>query len=121
MTDEKNTNEITYEDGWQDASYPEYSTPASNSESDEILEKEAEKKPEKAEKHRNAQVLVTAQLIICILLALAALIIKTIGGDFYSDARQWYYGELNKYIIAESSGEDYSLSRLFGTSTDDEI
>ena len=121
MTDEKNKNEITYEDGWLDASYPEYSTPTGNSESDEIQEKEPEKNSERAKKHRNTQVLVTAQLIICILLALAALIIKTIGGDFYSNARQWYYGELNKSIIAESSGEDYSLSKLFGTSTDDEI
>lgn len=72
-------------------------------------------------KSHNTQVLVTMQLIICLLLALAAFVIKTVGGDFYTAARQWYYGELNKSIIAENTPDDYNLSEIFGTATDDEI
>lgn len=77
--------------------------------------------PEKRKKSHNSQVLITAQLIICLLIALAAFIIKTIGGDFYADTRQWYYGELNKSIIAKDIPDDYKLSEIFGTATDDEI
>lgn len=46
---------------------------------------------------------------------------KTVGGDFYTAARQWYYGELNKSIIAENTPDDYNLSEIFGTATDDEV
>lgn len=118
MTEEKFTNEITYEDGWQSASCPEYSTPAHHEEETESVSDYAKKKEKKA---HNTQILVTAQLIICLLLALAAFVIKTVGGDFYTAARQWYYGELNKSIIAENNPDDYNLSEIFGTATDDEV
>ena len=77
--------------------------------------------PQKRKKSHNTQVRVTMQLIICLLLALAAFVIKTVGGDFYTAARQWYYGELNKSIIAENTPDDYNLSEIFGTATDDEV
>ena len=113
MTEENFTNEITYDDGWQSASCPEYSTPA-HTETEELP-------PQKRKKSHNTQVLVTMQLIICLLLALAAFVIKTVGGDFYTAARQWYYGELNKSIIAENTPDDYNLSEIFVTATDDEV
>lgn len=118
MTEENFTNEITYDDGWQSASCPEYSVPA-NAETESADTMEAA--PKKRKKSHNSQVLVTMQLIICLLLALAAFVIKTVGGDFYTAARQWYYGELNKSIIAENTPDDYNLSEIFGTATDDEV
>ncbi len=120
MTEENFTNEITYDDGWQSASCPEYSTPA-HTETEEESPQNTELPPQKRKKSHNTQVLVTMQLIICLLLALAAFIIKTVGGDFYAAARQWYYGELNKSIIAENTPDDYNLSEIFGTATDDEV
>ena len=118
MTEENFTNEITYDDGWQSASCPEYSVPA-NAETESADTMEAVSK--KRKKSHNSQVLITTQLIICLLIALAAFIIKTIGGDFYANTRQWYYGELNKSIIAKDIPDDYNLSEIFGTATDDEV
>ena len=120
MTEENFTNEITYDDGWQSASCPEYSPPA-HAKTEEKSPKKTELPPQKRKKSHNTQVLVTMQLIICLLLALAAFVIKTVGGDFYTAARQWYYGELNKSIIAENTPDDYNLSEIFGTATDDEV
>ncbi len=117
MTEEKFTNEITYDDGWQNVSCPEYSAPIKPEEDN----KEENLPPQKPKNQHNTQVLVTAQLIICIIIALAALIIKTIGGDFYTSARDWYYTELNKSIIAEESEDTQKLSEIFGTATNDEI
>ncbi len=118
MKEENFTNEITYEDGWQNVSEPEYSHAVADENDVESQEEEQQPKPKKT---HNSQVLITAQLVICILIAIVALIIKTIGGDFYSFAREWYYSELDKSIIAEGSAQDYKLSEIFGTATEDEV
>ncbi len=120
MTEEKNTNEITYDDGWQNVSYPEYSAAVEDEEREKdddenLLPPKAPLKPHKT------QILVTVQLVICVIIAIAALLIKAVGGDFYKSVREWYYTELNKSIIAESNGDGYSLDEIFGTASDDEV
>lgn len=117
MTEENFSNEITYEDGWKNVSEPEYSYSVKNDDT----EPQKENPQLKPKKTHNSQVLITAQLVICIVIVIVALIIKTIGGDIYSFASEWYYSELNKSIIAEGNAQDYKLSEIFGTATEDEI
>ena len=61
------------------------------------------------------------QLIICILIALIAFIIKSFGGELYAVAREWYYSQLNNSVIFDDKNGNFNLSEIFGNSTEDEI
>ena len=117
MNEEINKNTITYEDGWQEVSSTEYPQ-SSEIEVDEATSEEPVIKKEKNKSY--GQLLVTVQLVICILIAIAALLLKTVGGDIYKYASEWYYSELNKSIIADSNGENFSLEKFFPVATNDE-
>ena len=74
---EENRNSITYDDNWQSVSESEVPVildPAQTPEDDA-----AEPKPVAPPK----QLLLTLQLVICLLTALAAFVLKSIGGELY--------------------------------------
>lgn len=53
----------------------------------------------KEKKGVSPQLLIQMQLIICILIALAAFLIKSFGGDLYQTVNGWYQQELNSSLI----------------------
>lgn len=119
---EENKNSITYDEGWQNVSKSEYPVTASHNYSEnEDKETSNQNLPNKRKaKNSPKQLLITIQLILCILIALAALVIKSIGGNFYSAAQKLYYSNLNNSAIFDNS-TDFNLKKLFGTATKDEV
>lgn len=110
-------NSITYDENWQSASNYEYPVIGTHN----IDEPETEM-PKKTKKRGNSpkQLLITIQLIVCILFALAAIVIKGFGGDFYESARKAYYSQLNNSAIFDDL-KKFSLDRLFSAATQDEV
>lgn len=115
---EENKNSITYDEGWESVTNCEYPVVGSAdlAENDDNVKQKVKKKKDTSPK----QLLITIQLIVCILIALAALVIKTIGGDVYAAAREMYYSSLNNSAIFDNS-DNFDLNKLFGSSTQDEI
>ena len=117
MNEEMNKNTITYDDGWQEVSsseYPTLSQPENESEEIEVVERE------KVKNKTYGQLLVTVQLVVCVLIAIAALLLKIFGGEVYQTFSDWYNTELNKSVIAVSNGEDFSLDEFLDIATNDE-
>ena len=114
---EENKNTITYDEGWESVTESEYPVVGSAAES----ENEDKPAPEDKKKKDNSpkQLLITIQLIICILIALAALVIKSIGGEFYATVRDMYYSNLNNSAIFEDSN-GINIDNIFGLATQDE-
>ena len=54
------------------------------------------------------------------LLAAAAFVLKSVGGEWYDTAREWYFEQLNDTAVFDGS-RDVDLQRLSGTATADEI
>lgn len=115
MNEENNRNTITYDEDWQTVSSSVY--PKRYTDEDDVQVEEKAKKPKK---DGQKQLLITIQLVVCIIIALAAFVLKFIGGDIYQNARNWYYTELNKSVIASSDGADYSLDKALKISSADE-
>lgn len=113
---EENRNQITYDENWQTVSYSEYPVTAQSEKTEsEFCDEKKIKKNNDSPK----QLLITIQLIICILIALSAFVIKSFGGDFYKLSREWYYSNLNESAIFDDRNE-FDLSKIFSIATDDE-
>ncbi|MDD6989862.1 hypothetical protein [Ruminococcus sp.] len=115
---EENRNSITYDEGWESVTNCEY--PVVGSSNPEENEENVKQKVKKKKDNSPKQLLITIQLIVCILIALAALVIKTIGGDFYAAAHDMYYSSLNNSAIFDNS-DNFNLNNLFTSATQDEI
>lgn len=115
---EENKNSITYDEGWKSVTNCEY--PVVGSANLEENEENTKQKEKKKKENSPKQLLITIQLILCILIALAALVIKTIGGDFYATVREMYYSSLNNSAIFDDS-DNFNLNKFFGSATKDEI
>lgn len=115
---EENKNSITYDENWQSitkSEYPQITEPENEKEENPSLEK----KKQKNHKDSPKQYLITIQLVVCIIIALLAFMLKSFGGEFYTMAHDWYYSELNNSAIFDDN-KSFSLSELFGTATQDE-
>lgn len=111
---EENRNSITYDDNWQSVSESEVPVildPTQTTEDDV-----PEPKPVAPPK----QLLLTLQLVICLLTALAAFVLKSIGGELYQTAHEWYVSNLNNTAIFDGR-EDYNLGILTEKATADEV
>lgn len=58
-----------------------------------------QEKAEKIKKAISPQLLIKLQLIACLLVAITAFGIKTIGGDLYTTARTWYQQQMQASLI----------------------
>ena len=116
---EENKNTITYDDDWKSAINYEYPVTVSSENTEEENQSENFKKPKK-KSDSPKQLLITIQLIMCILIALAAFIIKGVGGDFYAAAREVYYSQLNNSAIFDNFNNS-DIGDLFTSSTKDEV
>ena len=110
---EENRNTITYDDNWQsvESEVPVIIDPKRN---------EEEEAPEPRCFEPPKQLLLTAQLVICILIAIAAFVLKSIGGEVYRDARNWYISNLNNTAIFDGR-EHFDLGILTEKATADEV
>ncbi len=113
----ENKNTITYDEGWQTVSeieYKNYSPKENNS-----VSATEDSAPSASKQKRPKQLLITIQLIICLIIALAAFIIKGIGGDFYNQIRSFYYSNLNSSAVFDGD-KTFDFNSVFGTASDDE-
>lgn len=118
---EENKNSITYDEGWQSVSEAEY--PRRVSVDNEVYEEEYNSDEENnipnRKKDSPKQLLVMIQLVICLIAVLAALALKSIGGEVYETAREWYYTNLNSSAIFDES-QNFDFNSIFGAATQDE-
>ena len=82
-----NRNTITYDDDWKSVSYSEYPKVSEELDSDEedVNSLSAENSDEK--KNSPKQLVITIQLVCCILIALAAFLLNLFGGEVYAATR----------------------------------
>lgn len=98
-------NEIVYEEGWHDAA------PAADVEEKPVDEQE----PQPEERREGSKpLLITIQLVLCLLLALALFLLKTMDSAVYRDFMSYYREELQKPIVSRGVFDDADLGRLFG-------
>lgn len=114
---DENKNTITYDENWRQVSQPEIYLPRE----DEPIE-ESENVGITRKKHPKASrpLLLGVQLTLCLLIAAAAVIIKGIGGDTYSEISRLYRSSLNSAAIFDGR-QSLDLSRLFTGATADEL
>ena len=71
---------------------------------------------EKMKKAVSGKMLIFIQIISCVFILAAAVILKTVGGPIYETAKQWYLKQTNDTIIV-----DIPLEKLFDSSSSSEI
>ena len=111
---EENRDTITYDENWQTVCESEVPVILDKDEAD------AEPVPEPKSVAPPKQLLLTLQLVICLLIALAAFVMKSIGGELYQTAHEWYVSNLNNTAIFDGR-EDYNLGILTEKATADEV
>lgn len=118
---EENRSSILYDEGWKsvsDAEYPQFIS-ENNDDSDEYNNPDEKINIAKKKKDNPKQLLITIQLVLCILAVLAAFALKSIGGEIYETARDWYYTNLNSSAIFDE-GQNFDFNSIFGAATQDE-
>lgn len=117
----ESSNQIIYEDDWKNVSKPEYA-PINDydNENDEEQTSFQQEKITKKKSNSPKQLLITLQLIACILIVLFAFAVKSTGGEFYKTLHNMYYTALNNSVIFDNNNSNFDLGKLFGPSTKDE-
>lgn len=117
--DNNNRNTITYDDDWKSVSYSEYPKATEDFEVDEEDAKSSLSEKSTAKKDSPRQLVITVQLVCCILVALAAFLLNLFGGEVYAATRDWYYSNLEKSVIFDAGDNKIDLSNLFGATSDE--
>lgn len=117
--DNNNRNTITYDDDWKSVSYSEYPKTTEDFNSSEEEEKSLSPEKNIAKKDSPKQLVITVQLVCCILIALAAFLLNLFGGEVYAATRDWYYSNLEKSVIFDTGDNKIDLSNLFGATSDE--
>ena len=117
--DNNNRNTITYDDDWKSVSYSEYPKTTEDFDSSEEEEKSLSSEKNIAKKDSPKQLVITVQLVCCILIALAAFLLNLFGGEVYAATRDWYYSNLEKSVIFDTGNNKIDLSNLFGATSDE--
>ena len=115
---EERQNQITYDENWQSVSEPEYPAVVSPGDWSEPQEPAHEQEHTNRGFHAPKQPVLTMQLIICLLLGLAAFAVKGLGGVAYAQTRAWYYHNLNDTAVFDGARQ-WDFQRFF-TATADE-
>ena len=103
-------DEIIYEEGWRESS------PAAEPEkTDGAPLDEAAGEPA-AEPAASRPLLLTIQLALCLLFALAVFLLKSMDSELYHGFMDYYRDELNKPVISRGVFDSIDLGRLFGES-----
>lgn len=120
----QNASQITYDEDWQNVAVTEYPQPYRETETEKTEAPEnasAAVYLKKIKKSGGKQILVLLQLFLCVLLCIAAFVIKSIGGEVYETVHGWYDRELNNVVIAEEDFQNFDIQKLIGSASSDEI
>jgi hypothetical protein len=112
---EENKNSVTYDKNWQSVSEPEYPKLSEP----EQENKESEEPPKLPKPNASKHYLLTAQLVICILISVSAFVLKSIGGETYSNIRELYYSYLDDTVIFDGES-GFDINTFLGRATPDE-
>lgn len=66
-------------------------------------------------------VILTAQLVVSILIALTVFLLSITGSGLYDNFRSWYKSEMKKTLISDSVFRAVDLPSMFSASTADEV
>ena len=117
--DNNNRNTITYDDDWKSVSYSEYPKTTEDFDVDEEEAKSSLSEKSTAKKDSPRQLVITVQLVCCILVALAAFLLNLFGGEVYAATQDWYYSNLEKSVIFDTGDNKIDFSNLFGATSDE--
>lgn len=106
---ENQHSEIIYEEGWRENARVELSPEPSN-------EIPLDEKPPAPAAEKSRPYLITAQLILCILLALFLFLLKSMDSGLYRDFMTFYRAELRKPIVSQQVFDSIDEG-LFGNLT----
>ncbi|MCH5303678.1 MAG: hypothetical protein J1E41_02335 [Ruminococcus sp.] len=106
-----NPETLIFKDDWKPVYNPvHYERP---------IEEEEFKPKNKEKKTRESKpLLITIQLIVCILALVSLYLLKTFGGDLYTEVYNWYDKNLNNEIIMSETFESFSLDNLINAAED---
>lgn len=120
--DEIRKSEIIYEEGWRERvsnnSLPELSDDIPLDEASKPIEDSSFSGHDKS----SGLLLLTVQLIVCIILAIVILLLKTADSPVYRGFMDWFRNELNKPVISQGvfSTIDESLFKNHASASPDE-
>lgn len=97
-------DEIIYEEGWRESSPP---AEVEKIPVDEALPDIAEKKP------GSRPLLITIQLVLCLLLALILFVLKSMDSEAYHSFIDHYHDELQKPVVSQGVFDALDVTRLF--------
>lgn len=101
-------NEIIYEEGWHE------SVPAVNAVQEETPVDEAPPAPDTPKEKGSRPLLMTLQLIVCLLAALVLFLLKSMDSEGYHAFMDYYRDELQKPLISQGVFDTLNEG-LFGT------
>jgi hypothetical protein len=110
---QENKNSITYDKNWQQVSEPQICVSAVSEEDEEPKDSPGMIKP------AGKPLLLTVQLILCIVLGLAAFVLKSVGGTVFEDAKRLYRTQLTQSAVYDGK-RNYDLNSLFHMASADE-
>ncbi|MER2081233.1 MAG: hypothetical protein ABS876_06895 [Ruminococcus sp.] len=113
---EEQYDTIIYDENWQDVTQPEY--PVFREAGEELSEEHTRKAPKPM--NPPGQLVLTLQLIVCLVLGLCALVLKGAGGEVYAAVREWYYTNLSHSAILDTE-KPIDFDALLRKATPDEI
>lgn len=99
-------NEIIYEEGWRE------SAPVVNNDTP-IDEEPFESKAPTEERERSKPLLITIQLILCLIAALVLFLLKAMDSEGYYSFMDYYRAELQKPIVSQDVFESADVTKLF--------
>lgn len=118
-TNEFIKNEISYDEGWQNVSEPMYSTPYVETQTTDSLNDDVQPVSKENNDKSHKQLLITIQLVSCIIIAIVMCCIKLLGGKLYDDIHNWFFSEMNNSVITTNDDKEIDLS-VFMQATKDE-
>lgn len=72
------------------------------------------------QRKRPFPIIITAQLVICVVIALGVFLLHIADSVWYDSFRSWYTAEMKKTLISRSAFEDIDLASWFSRSSPDE-
>lgn len=100
---EVHKNEIIYDEGWRDHHGDAI---------DEVPLDEEQPPEDKNDTGRSIPLLITIQLVLCIIAALALFIMRAMSSDLYHSFMTYYKVEMSKPVISESVFEALDITKL---------
>lgn len=107
-------NRITYDDNWQSVSEPEAAVVTMPQEGGE----DGDQPLQRQRRSFPRQPVLTLQLVLCVLLGLAAFVFRSVGGETYDAAHAWYASKLSDTAIFDRL-RSFDAAKLIATA--DEI